>query len=599
MSQSSPPKNHAVLWVVSALLVAAGLAILLLGTTSSATTSPFALPEAAPLPADTESPILSPQETTTALPGNANPAPLDTATLAAAEGSATAIPASVPVAGELTIALPEPLPPELMDGVVRWATQQPGTRIVTDTQGADIWISTDAGGALLAERIYVPVSRYGDLEDAVSPADLLGDWMASPESGQLAMVADANAAAGMAMLWGTPQQLEVLPDGHAMAATLENSRGRHGVLPFDQLVPAVKALSIGGLDPTDNQFDASDYPLALRLYVDSTPEAAQHAASLQRFVAQEGLATNRDPNKLTVLMMTGVTAMARMTALRMEQHGYDYPAAEIGPILAGADITDISNEIPFTPDCQVNASEDNLTLCSSPDYLQALRDVGVDIVGLTGNHLNDFGKDDSLWSIQFYKDENLATYGGGANLEESLKPLVVQHNGNRLAFLGANSFGPQIAWAETDWPGSAPYDEAQMSQAIADAHSKLGADVVLAEMQWEESYDTLPIQTQVAGFRALSAAGADIVTGVQSHVPQAVEFTDTGTILYGLGNFFFDQMWSDATRQGLIPRHTIYDGRHISTKLQTTVLEDFAQPRWASEGERQQILSRVFTASGW
>jgi len=123
--------------------------------------------------------------------------------------------------------------------------------------------------------------------------------------------------------------------------------------------------------------------------------------------------------------------------------------------------------------------------------------------------------------------------------------------------------------------------------------------VVLAEMQWEESYDTLPIQTQVAGFRALSAAGADIVTGVQSHVPQAVEFTDTGTILYGLGNFFFDQMWSDATRQGLIPRHTIYDGRHISTKLQTTVLEDFAQPRWASEGERQQILSRVFTASGW
>ncbi len=58
-------------------------------------------------------------------------------------------------------------------------------------------------------------------------------------------------------------------------------------------------------------------------------------------------------------------------------------------------------------------------------------------------------------------------------------------------------------------------------------------------------------------------------------------------------------MWSDATRQGLIPRHTIYDGRYLSTKLQTTVLEDFAQPRWASDGEREVILSRVFTASGW
>ena len=599
MSQPPSSKNHSVLWLVSALMVVAGLAILFLGTTNSPAASPFALPEAAPLPAENDQLALPLLEPTAALSGDDNAAPLDPTTMPAPDGSATAIPASDSDTDGLTIALPEPMPPELLDGVLRWATQHPGTRIVTGTQDADVWISTEAGGALLAERIYVPVSRYGDREDDVSAADLLGDWMASPESGKLAMVADTNAAAGMTLLWGAPQQLEVLPDGHVMAATLENSRGRHGVLPFDQLVPATKALSIGGLDPTDNQFDATDYPLALRLYIDSTPEAAPQMASLLGFIDQEGLATNRDPSKLTVLMMTGVTAMARMTALRMEQKGYDYPAAEIGPILSAADITHISNEIPFTPDCQVNAGEDNLTLCSSPEYLEALRDVGVDIVGLTGNHLNDFGKDDSLWSIQFYKEQNLATYGGGANLEEALKPLVVQHNGNRLVFLGANSFGPPVAWAEPDWPGSAPYDEAQMAQEIADARSKLGADVVLAEMQWEESYDTLPIQSQVAGFRALSAAGADIVTGVQSHVPQAVEFTDNGIILYGLGNLFFDQMWSDTTRQGLIPRHTIYDGRYISTKLQTTVLEDFAQPRWASEGEREVILNRVYTASGW
>ncbi len=60
---------------------------------------------------------------------------------------------------------------------------------------------------------------------------------------------------------------------------------------------------------------------------------------------------------------------------------------------------------PLPQDCAVNASENNLTLCSSPEYLEALRDVGVDIVGLTGNHLNDFGKDESLWSVQFYKDQ--------------------------------------------------------------------------------------------------------------------------------------------------------------------------------------------------
>jgi len=283
----------------------------------------------------------------------------------------------------------------------------------------------------------------------------------------------------------------------------------------------------------------------------------------------------------------------------MEQRGYDYPAAVISATLAAADLTHISNEVPFTPDCIVDASENNLTLCSKPEYLASLRDVGVDLVGLTGNHLNDFGFEDNAWSMQFYKDEDLPTYGGGANLEEATKPLLVEHNGNRLVFLGANSFGPEFAWATADTAGSAPFSLPDMTRAITEARQELDADVVLVELQWEESYDTYPIRTQIDGFEALSDAGADIVTGVQSHVPQAVEFRNGRTILYGLGNLFFDQMWSDATRQGLIPRHTIYDGRHLSSKLLTTVLEDFAQPRWATNAEREAILSRVFSASGW
>jgi poly-gamma-glutamate synthesis protein (capsule biosynthesis protein) len=201
--------------------------------------------------------------------------------------------------------------------------------------------------------------------------------------------------------------------------------------------------------------------------------------------------------------------------------------------------------------------------------------------------------------MQFHKDQGIPTYGGGPNLEESLKPLLIEHNGNRLAFLGANSFGPEFAWAAEDWPGSAPYDLPAMTRAISEARQALSADLVLVEMQWEESYDTLPIQSQVEGFRALSDAGADLVTGVQSHVPQAVEFRNGHAILYGLGNLFFDQMWSQETREGLIPRHAIYDGRLLSTKLMTTLLEDFAQPRWTNDVEREALLQRVFTASGW
>jgi poly-gamma-glutamate capsule biosynthesis protein CapA/YwtB (metallophosphatase superfamily) len=98
----------------------------------------------------------------------------------------------------------------------------------------------------------------------------------------------------------------------------------------------------------------------------------------------------------------------------------------------------------------------------------------------------------------------------------------------------------------------------------------------------------------------LRAAGADIVTGVQSHVPQAWEpyasgdDGGAGIIVYGLGNLFFDQMWSWETRTGLIARHTIYDGRLINSEVLTTVLEDYAQPRWAGADERAGILTSIF-----
>ena len=124
-----------------------------------------------------------------------------------------------------------------------------------------------------------------------------------------------------------------------------------------------------------------------------------------------------------------------------------------------------------------------------------------------------------------------------------------------------------------------------------------------ASCSGEEAYDPHPLPLQVVEFRDLRAAGADIVTGVQSHVPQAMEpygeddLGGPGIIVYGLGNLFFDQMWSWETRTGLIARHTIYDGHVINTEILTTVLEDFAQPRWATEDERYEILRRIFNAA--
>ena len=49
----------------------------------------------------------------------------------------------------------------------------------------------------------------------------------------------------------------------------------------------------------------------------------------------------------------------------------------------------------------------------------------------------------------------------------------------------------------------------------------------------------------------------------------------------------------------MIVKHTLYDGRHVSTQVLTTLIYDFGQPRWMSAAEREALLERVFGASYW
>ena len=96
-----------------------------------------------------------------------------------------------------------------------------------------------------------------------------------------------------------------------------------------------------------------------------------------------------------------------------------------------------------------------------------------------------------------------------------------------------------------------------------------------------------------------ATAGAAAVSGSQGHHAQGFAFQDGAFIHYGLGNLFFDQMWSLETRQEFLDRHVFYDGRHISTEVLTAILEDYARPRPMSEAERAALLQAAFAASGW
>lgn len=450
------------------------------------------------------------------------------------------------------------------------------------------------GAIPLLERYYVVVAPFNTVADDIALDDLRLRWQGlkpAPLYVSEAAALDLPAVLGV-------RRVSVVEHA-SWAAIFANTPDAIGILPFDQLDPSYKVLTVNGVNPLSNRLQPTAYALAVGLTVHGAG-SPQVATLLQSTVEQR---TNRNANLLTTLIMTGVTAMSRTTAAKMEEKGYVYPAAIISDTLRAADITHISNEVPFLSDCQVNAAPNNLVMCSHTNYWASLEAVGTDIVGLSGNHVNDFGRSGARESIGWYRANNVPIYGSGMNVQEACAPLLWYHNGTRFAFLAALAFGPEFAWATADQPGACYYYDHKEEVLASIRQLSQQVDVVAVELQYEETYNPYPTSRQVEEFRELREAGATLVTGVQSHVPQALEPYGaddpggSGMIVYGLGNLFFDQMQSWNTRTELYIRHTFYEGRLISTEILTGVLEDFAQPRWATTEERAGILNEIFAAA--
>jgi poly-gamma-glutamate synthesis protein (capsule biosynthesis protein) len=457
----------------------------------------------------------------------------------------------------------------------------------------------------LASWVYAVVVPFPTLLDEVQWEDVVGFWRGEP--GALAELANQDTPPA---LFVDPETLGVLHGllgpsserapitvaeaNHVVADAWGERPHAWAIVPFDALTPRWKVLSIDGADVLDKRLAVGQYPLAA-----SIGAKGRGAEALAETLLGEGEPlTNRDTERMTVLVMTGVTAMVRGIAARMERHGILHPAKYVGDVLRKADVTHISNEIPFAEDCPPpDPSDQSLVFCSDPRYIELLRHVGADLIELTGNHFQDYGSEATLHTLGMYEEEGWPYYGGGADLQDARKAIELESDGNRFSFIGCNPVGPEFAWATAHSPGAAPCDFEYMHGEIERLSTEV--DVPIVTWQYWEFYQYEPTNQQRYDFRGMVDAGALIVSGSQAHHPQAIEFYKDGFIHYGLGNLFFDQMWALGTRQEMIDRHVIYDDRHISTQLLTFMLEDYSQPRPMTAEERQQLLSAVFEASGW
>lgn len=471
---------------------------------------------------------------------------------------------------------------------VEWTTGQP------DSASVQFRPSSSRPYALWT---YAAVSAFPTLEDGLAWDVLVSRWKGTDGDGDLVW-ATPDVQALLEEVLGPPAASavrEVTPE--ILLDEAWTSRPALAVIPFEDLQPKWKVMDIDGISPVRKDFDGERYPLQIAFGLEGNPAAVERlsqALDLQAGPAQ----TNRQAERLTIVVVTGVTALTRATAWRMELRGAEYPAQLIGDWLREADITHVSNEVAFSPDCPAPTPDLSLLIfCSQPSHIALLDDIGTDVVELTGNHVVDAGAAAFLYSMDLYDDRGWKTFGGGRDLASASQPALFEHNGNRLAFLGCNEAGPTNAWATKVGPGALPCGADRLRAEIGQLRE--AGYLPIFTFQWHEHYIPWPAASQREAFRAAADAGAVIVSGSQAHQPQGFEFRGDSFIHYGPGNLFFDQMWSVAVRQEFIDRYVFYDGRLLSVELLTAMLEDWAQPRPMTIDERADFLQAMFSASGW
>lgn len=459
-----------------------------------------------------------------------------------------------------------------------------------------------------AQWIYAVVAPFPTVTDGITYQDLRRAWRGQPPEvfSSNPLMVSAQTRAVFEAIWGTAAGEGVMTvDEDQLLDLAWQQRPSWALLPFEHLDPRWKVLRVDGVSPLDKAFDAARYPLVARFGVTDADQVSK--VIMPR--------TNRDAERMTGLVMSGVTALTRATGWQMEQQGMTFPGQYIWPWLREADITHVSNEAPFTPNCPpADRYQASLILCSRPEYIQLLEYIGADVVELTGNHLMNWGASALEFTMTLLEERGMKHYAAGENQLAARQPLLLQHNGNRIAFIGCNPVGPPGVWATPYRLGVADcLDYGWVKDTI---RQQLDAGYIpIVTLQYHETYQLSPSPFAVRDFLPLSEAGAAIVSGSQAHHPHGLAFVDNRLVHFGLGNLFSDQVRMPfnagprlfnpdllpvpGTRLAFIDRHIIYDGRHISTELLTIVLEENGQPRPMTEDERRILLQDTFTASGW
>jgi len=218
--------------------------------------------------------------------------------------------------------------------------------------------------------------------------------------------------------------------------------------------------------------------------------------------------------------------------------GNDFIFREIRPTLLENDLVVANLEGPITDNLSLSSgtapgSANNYYFTFDPGLAQTLFQNNIGLVSLGNNHILNFGQAGAT-STQKYLDMSGVDYFGAPDRSRS---ILIEVGDIKITFINYNEFSGVPVEAQ------ATIEEIQKVRT--------SSDLIIIYGHWGEEYIKTPSENIRNLAHQFIDEGADLVIGSHPHVIVPMEIYKDKRIYYSLGNFIFDQYFSEDVRNGL------------------------------------------------
>lgn len=255
-------------------------------------------------------------------------------------------------------------------------------------------------------------------------------------------------------------------------------------------------------------------------------------SAVQTHIAQADNPIINEEKNIKILFV-GDAMFDRNVRTLIDKNGLDYPWKLISPMLKNYDLVVANLEGPVVLKPQ-NFGSHAMQFNFNADIVPVMAENNLKLVDLANNHTLNRGQLGLSQTRALLAKGKVGEFGDPISCDPGTAKIQ-----DSIIFYGINKT-LQVNCSD-----------AKISEAIQTLRKNNPGKLLVVMMHWGNEYQAKNSLSQAKTAHALIDAGADLIIGSHPHVVQNIEEYKGKMIFYSLGNFIFDQYFSQATQQGL------------------------------------------------